>query len=239
MKLAFQQRRRDVGVPGRQNGGDMAPPHHPQSKVHVFRRIVFDGEYRNELAVHRQENAGFQIDVPWQAHVHLPHEGGRAHQHRLPVDGRRVPALFIKAEIVGLFIVPQLSPQQAVEQPLQAAAGGTGHGGGVGDGFFHLLAVDLHAVELHGAGREQVCVRHDHVFPSADLLRAGPAGHGAARLLQAAGQLGPGQAPAQGQGEGGARRQNSGPVQQKITAPALAQRAEPREHDGGRQHHRQ
>jgi hypothetical protein len=50
-------------------------------------------------------------------------------------------------------------------------------------------------------------------------------------------RAGKGQAPGQGQREGGRRRQNGGPAQKEVRAPALAQRGQARKDQRGHQHH--
>ncbi|CAN4045334.1 aminoacyl-tRNA hydrolase, partial [Dysosmobacter welbionis] len=173
-----------------------------------------------------------------QAHLHLPHEGGRAQQYRLPPDGGGVAALLIKAEIVHFLIMAALAAEQAVKQPLKAAVRRPGHRGGIGGNPGQVLPEHLYAVELDRTRREQVSVRQDHGPPAADLLRTAPARHGAPRLVKVPGQPGEWHPPAQRQGKGGACPQDGRPVQQKVVPPFLAQGAEPGKHDGGHQHHR-
>ena len=87
----------------------------------TFSELVLHGKHCRQLPVHGQEDAGPQVDAAGQAHLHLPHEGGRAQQYRLPPDGGGVAALLIKAEIVHFLIMAALAAEQAVKQPLKAA----------------------------------------------------------------------------------------------------------------------
>ena len=238
MELPLQQGRGDVGVPGGQDGGDAAAAHHPQGVVHILRGLVLHGEHRRQLPVHGQKHAGPQVDAGGQPHLHLPHEGRGAHHHGLSPDGAGPAALLVKAEVVHLLIAAVLAPQQPVEEPLEAAVRRPGHGRGVGRHLGHILAEDLHAVELDGPRREQVPVGHHHGPAAADPLRAPPARHGAAGLVEPPGQAGKGQSPAQGQGKGRPRPQDGGPVQQEVLPPPQPQGAEAGKHQGGHQHHR-
>ena len=151
---------------------------------------------------------------------------------------RRTSRLLVEAELIHRLIPAVLSPQQPVKEPLEAAVRGPGHGRGIGGHLGQLLAEHLHAVELDGPRREQVPVRQHHGPPAADLLRAPPAGHGAARLVEVGRQPEEGQSPAQGQGKGGPGSQDGGPVQEKVLSPSLTQGAEAGKYDGGRQDHR-
>ena len=183
-EFPLQQRRSDVGAAGGQHRSDAVAAHGPQRPLHIAGGLVFDGKDGDELTVHRQKNAGLELQVTRQGHMVLFHEIGAAHGDRFPTDGTADAAVLVKTQVLQMQVGAALAGQQLVKQRRQLASGGLCRRGGIGHHLADLLAVQLQSVEAHRSRWEQVVIRHHHPPGGGDGGGPGITCHGAAAAVQ-------------------------------------------------------
>lgn len=212
-----------LALPGGQHRSDAVAAHGPQRPLHVAGGLVFDGKDGDELTVHRQKNAGLELQVTGQGHMVLFHEIGAAHGDRFPTDGTADAAVLVKTQVLQMQVGAALAGQHLVKQRRQLASGGLCRRGGIGYHLADLLAVQLQSVEAHRSRWEQVVIRHHHPPGGGDGGGPGIARHGAAAAVQTPGSAMTGAAfppPA----EPAAVRRTAMPTRSTLAAPAAPPR---------------
>ena len=200
---------------------------------------IIQGENAPQRTVNGAEDRVVDLQILGQRHVHDLHEGGGAHHDLFAPHGAGQTAGLIALEVLHLAVEAALGAQQTVKQVGETGAGGADQAGGAAGQLLQRdIAVHLNAVELDGAGGEEVGVADEHAAGAGGSLDTGPSGHGAAVLFHAAGQPEPGLSIAQQSGERADGQAHDGGAPEKVLGPSPTDGGEKGQQQRGQQQDR-